>query len=183
MWQYNSNSNYLAHYGVLGMKWGQHRLARNNPTVKALRKQKKADNKNYIKKTNEMTRLRFNKKKQKKADDEAYKAFNKSVASDKKYKKAYKKAYKEAGSDLHKKLGYDKKTSDRVANMSKGKAILQSSVMSSYGALKYNEAKAHGVSTGKALTKGIMSSWGDNLTMGRLSSKDGMDTFLKNKAK
>ena len=36
MWQYNYSDNYLAHYGVLGMKWG----VRKNKTKGGLRKRK-----------------------------------------------------------------------------------------------------------------------------------------------
>lgn len=68
----------------------------------------------------------------------------------------------------HRRLGGDA-TYDRVKSASTGKLVVQSMLMGTYGALKYNEARSVGGSRGKAAVKGIMYNFGNQATSGLLS--------------
>lgn len=73
-----------------------------------------------------------------------------------KTKKAQKyKAKSEQIKSYHQKMG-GKKTYERVAKTSTGKAIAQSILMGTYGSLKYNEARAKGQKRGKAAVNGLL---------------------------
>ena len=63
----------------------------------------------------------------------------------------------------------DKATVKRVENMSVGKVAAQSFVFGTYGALKYNQARAKDKSRGRAAVNGILGYMGNNLTIGGLS--------------
>lgn len=62
-----------------------------------------------------------------------------------------------------------KQTVKRVENMSVGKALVQSFVFGTYGALKYNQARAKDKSRCRAAVNGILGYMGNNLTIGGLS--------------
>lgn len=105
---------------------------------------------------------------------------DKEKASEKKYKTAYNKAKADAVSKLEAK-GYDKKTAARVANMSAGEAVLQTMLFgSSYGALKYNQSKAYGASTGKAIITGLANTAVNSYTAGIKSLID--RSIIKNQS-
>lgn len=59
-----------------------------------------------------------------------------------------------------------KKTYDRVKKMSTGKALAQSYVFGTYGAMKYNQARAKGVSRGKAAVNGLLYDIANHATAG-----------------
>ncbi len=61
------------------------------------------------------------------------------------------------------------KTVDRVSNMSAGKAFLQSSLMTTYGALKYNQFRTSGDSRVKSYIKAELYSLGNRMTGSVLS--------------
>lgn len=61
------------------------------------------------------------------------------------------------------------KTYDRVKNTSTGKLYVQSMLMGTYGALKYNEARSRGVSRGKAAVNGLLYNAGNVATSGLMS--------------
>ena len=62
----------------------------------------------------------------------------------------------------------NRRTYDYIKKQSALKLFGESTVIGTYGALKYNEARAAGASTGKALVKGIVSGTLNNLTYGGL---------------
>ena len=171
----------LKHYGVVGMKWGIRRAARK--ATADVRKARKAANREYQKAAEKAGHTWFNKDKRAAADQKAADAMNRSIKADKAYKAAYKKAKAQAAKDMYEKKGYDKATVERVDKMSAGKAIGQSMLMGSYGALKYNEAKGKGASTGRAVAKALLMNRVDANTFRIASTLDGIDTRRTNKKK
>lgn len=114
--------NYLSHYGVLGMKWGQRRVRKLNE--KAAQTRDKAKAKEYSAKA---------KKIETKHRDRGGKAYN-----------------------------YTK-------NQSTLQAVGKSLVLGTYGALKYNEARAKGEARGQAFVNSLGTSTLNGLTMGGAS--------------
>jgi hypothetical protein len=162
--------NELNHYGVLGMKWGVRR-ARRKQAKAAYRKSTDEAFKKYEREINSIEK---NYKRGQKMSDRDY---AREEAADRKYQAAARKAkdtYKKAKTDrsndaaIANKLysQQSKAANKRVAQMSTGEALLQSYLMGSYGALKYNEAKGRGTSTGKAVVEGVLKNWGNNLLGG-----------------
>lgn len=137
MWVYNY-PDYLAHYGVLGMKWGVHRAQK--ASEKAATYKAKA---NSYTGSNSATRSKLLAKSTKYAD--------KAARITAKHKAYAGKAY-----------NYTK-------NQSTGKAFVKSYLLGTYGALKYNEARARGASRGKAALEGILYNYGNLFTGGALS--------------
>lgn len=111
--EHYNDIDYIYHYGVLGMKWGQRRARIN--TSKATSARKKGD----------IVKAKKYSQKAKKIE-----AKHRSRAGDKAY--------------------------NRVKATSTGKLILQTTVMGTYGTLKYHQAKSKNNSTGKAAVKGIL---------------------------
>lgn len=64
----------------------------------------------------------------------------------------------------------DRRTYDYVKKQSALKLAGESMIMGTYGALKYNEARSAGASTGKSLIKGIVSGTLNNMTFGGLGA-------------
>ena len=114
----------------------------------------------------------------------SYKAMKEELKIAKRmYKDSYKMAKEQAARDLYEKKGYDKTTVERISKMSAGKAVGQSILMGSYGALKYNESKGKGESTGRAAVKSILMNGVNVSTLGLASTIDGIDTRRTNKKK
>lgn len=130
----------LKHYGVIGMKWGQHRARRN------------AEKAEKYKKLSKQSASEGNKTASKQQAAKAMK---------------YSKRSKEITSK-HQALG-GKKTFDRVKNQSTGKTIAQSMLMGSYGALKYNQARAQDVNRGMSAVSGFLYAIGNGLSYRSLS--------------
>lgn len=122
----SSYSDALAHYGVLGMKWGVHRARKNQQ--KAAKARAKGNTE----------------------------AANKYAAKAKKIEQKHV-------------ARTDRKTYNRVKNTSAAKLYGESLVLGTYGALKYNQARASGVSRGKSIIDGLAMGIADDLTGGLLS--------------
>lgn len=177
----NQNTE-LYHYGVLGMKWGVRRARRNIA--------KEAYNKRTDKAYKEYERTIADiEKSYKRGQNLSKKDQARELAAEKKYADATAKAkadYKKAKTDRSKDVSianrlYSKQSKEankRVVNMSMGKAMTESFLMGSYGALKYSEAKARGQSTGKAAVEGILYNSANMATGGILST----GKYLENRA-
>lgn len=122
---FNSYGDALAHYGVLGMKWGVHRARKNQQ--KAAKARAKGNTE----------------------------AANKYAAKAKKIEQKHVSRT-------------DRKTYNRVKNTSAAKLYGESLVLGTYGALKYNQARANGVSRGKSVIEGLGMAVADSLTGGLL---------------
>lgn len=164
------HQNELNHYGVLGMKWGIRR-ARRKQAKAAYRKSTDKAFKDYEREIHSIEK-NYKRGQNLSAKDQAREdaADRKYQAAARKAKETYKKAKTDRSNDaaIANKL-YSKQSkaaNKRVAKMSTGEALLQSYLMGSYGALKYNEAKGRGASTGKAVVEGVLNNFGNNLLSG-----------------
>lgn len=176
------NDNELMHYGVLGMKWGVRKAAKRYPSVRTAKKQARKDNRDYSRAFDQYSRTWVGKNRRTAATNNVIRTAEKSAASDKAYKKAYKSAKNSASKKIYKE-GYDKGAAGRVSKMSTGKAVVQAALLGSYGALKYNEYKAKGVSTGKSVTKAILNNWANNVTFGAIGREENLRRYLNEKSR
>ena len=172
----------LYHYGVLGMKWGIRRARKKEAKKNYRRATAKAFNE-YEKSINDIE------KPYKKFQNLSKKDVAREAAAERKYayaearaKAEYKRAKRDKYNDANiaNKL-YSKQSKEAnkmVAEMSTGKALVQSYLLTSYGALKYNEAKAKGYSTGKAAVESVLYVYGNMATAGLLS----LGKYLENRA-
>lgn len=92
----------------------------------------------------------------------------------------------------HERLAGGKKTMNRVNKQSMGKTLAQTAVFGTYGALKYNQARAKHASRGKAAVQATLYNAGNKLTGGvlgvveprlRKSGKSGARTMPKTSQK
>ena len=162
----------LKHYGVLGMKWGVRRARR----ADAKQAYKKAKNKAFSKYERSINEIE---KPYKKGQNLSGKDMARETAAEKRYndevakaKAEYKQAKKNKANDaaiLKSKYGSTTTAAaKRMAQMSTGKAIGQSMLLGSYGALRYNELRSSGVSKGKAAAQAIVNNAVDQYTFGAL---------------
>lgn len=68
----------------------------------------------------------------------------------------------------HERLAGGKKVLNRVTKQSLGKTLAQSYVFGTYGALKYNQARAKNAGRGKAALKATLYNMGNKFTSGAL---------------
>jgi hypothetical protein len=126
----------LKHYGVLGMKWGISRSKEVRGVKKAYKNQKRD--------------IRYNRA----HEYDKYETKNKQV--DSQYKKDLAAAKEKAADRLFR--DGDSARNHRIANMNLGKALLQSFLMGSYGAKKYNTYRSKDQGRLKSGVKGWL--WG-----------------------
>ena len=145
----------LYHYGVLGMKWGQHRVRRNEEKAKLSRQS--------AKEWDEMARYAKQRGETSKAEKYKRNAYEDRADSTKYANKARQIKTK------HEKLAGGKAAYDYTKKQSTGKALVKSYLFGTYGAMKYNEARSKGVARGRAAVDGMVYGFGNNLTSGVLS--------------
>ena len=144
----------LYHVGVLGMKWGQHKVRKLNDKIKT----EKKIGKDSMAEDREIAAYR---------NKDATKAVARSKQiMDKNVSKLEVKRGK-IQSKLDKRAS--KETQETIKKMQTGDAIVQSYLLGSYGSMVYNSASLKGVSTGQKLVKAVSNNWANNLTFGILS--------------
>lgn len=147
-------TNELYRYGVLGMKWGQHRAKKNVSKAKTARES--------AKEWDEIARNATARGK-----TEAATKYKRYAAQDRADAKKYDSKAKQIEQKHRQRAG--SKTYDRVKNTSTGKLVAQSMIMSTYGAMKYHQAKAErNTSTGRAFVEAQIYGTADRFTGGIL---------------
>lgn len=145
----------LMHYGVLGMKWGQRRARKNYEKAKVARESAK-----------EWDQIARHKKS--KGNAKAAATYKRNAEHDRldaqKYEAKAKRIEK-----YHTKMAGGKKAYNYTKNQSTGKAIAKSMLLGTYGAHKYNQARAAGDSRLKAGVKGTAYGTINNLSAGGYS--------------
>lgn len=159
------HDNYIRHYGVLGMKWGVRRSEKAlEKAAQHRRNAKDYDSKQSLAKLSDKQRAKMTKNR------------NKELAlakkEEQKAKDIEKKHRARAGDAAY----------ERVKSTSTAKLVGQTWLTGgTYGALKYNQARAEGASRGKAWVKGFVSNVANNVTMGALSVVEPRRTASKRK--
>lgn len=152
-----NQDNYLAHYGVLGMKWGVHRAKKNAQKATKARSEarresaaagqfKRMGNDRLSTAARNRSLSRANKQR---AKAERYEARARQITQ---------KHKNRAGEAAY----------NRVKNTSTLKLVGQSFIFGTYGTLKYQQAKARHAGTGQAIVDGLLYHTGDYLTGGIL---------------
>lgn len=154
--------NYLVHYGVLGMKWGQRRsrkAAADASTYSEASKKYKQYSRDFSTKASNSSGL-------KKA---AYTFSSKKYARKSKTANSYSKYSSKMSKKIENRnieLAGGKKVYDRVAKQSTPKLVGKSMIIGTYGTLNYERARAKGYSRGRSYLAGLASETLNSLTGG-----------------
>lgn len=185
-------SDYLIHHGTKGMRWGIRRYQNKDGSLTAEGRQRyKVDSvSSTILRTlangevGQRLAVSRNKgyrrdlKDIKKDYKEQKKALNKHDANYKKNAAALKQQYKKNKTEARIATAdaiYGKQSHDlnrKIQTQSHGKTLAKTLLLGSYGALHYDEAKARGVSTGKAVAAGLIATYANAATLGYMGMAD-----------
>lgn len=131
---FEDGSEALAHYGVLGMRWG----VRHDDKYKAQKQGIKSQIKAKVK-SGQLTRSQAKAQKKSQLD----------------------KAKIETANRLY--SGNSKAANKRIQTRSTAKTLGMSALLGSYGALEYDRSRGEGQGRGKAAVKGVLMNAGDNM--------------------
>ena len=143
--------DYMYHYGVIGMKWGQHRAAKYRSLATGAKDgvQDSTWQSNYYKKQGKT---------------KAANRYAKYAAKDKAKAKKYAAKAKKIES-YHKRMA-GSKAYEYTKNQGIIKTTIKSNILGGYGAMKYNQVRAKGASRGKAFLNSAPHILADTLTGG-----------------
>ncbi len=145
--------NYLAHYGVIGMKWGVRRARKLG--AKSAKTSERA--KRFKEEAGRSTSAKKQKKLYKKSEELSAKSKKQKIRSDKKL-------------SYHTKRGGGKKAVAKVERESWLKTGAKSFIMGTYGALNYNKMRStKGYGRVASAGAAFASNWANNLTGGLVS--------------
>ena len=191
-------SNELKHYGVLGMRWGTRRSKEVKATKKAWKKEKRRlndedmrDFHNALGEYNKVSadrRAAIKNAKRNRGDVKAVKKeWNAKLDDiDNRYDRAVERnaqRYKDAKANFKKQKTLAREAAanrlygdgeaarnKRIVNQSLGKSLVQTFLMGSYGAKKYNQYRAEGSGRVASATKGVLWNAANQATLGRVST-------------
>lgn len=142
----------LAHYGVLGMKWGVRRARKLEDKIARNRSTGKKD----IEEWKEIGKYRGYSKER----------IQKNIDASKRITQRKEAKYQSKIDKIRKKESNFGGAAARIKKMSTGKALASSMLMGTYGSLKYQQARASGAKRGEAYLSTIGPKFMDNITMG-----------------
>lgn len=148
--------DYLVHYGVLGMKWGQRRARRYANKAKNA----KASAKEWDQIASYQSK--------KGASSKKIDSYKKYATSDRSKAEKY-AAKSKAIEQYHTDHAGGKKTYDRVKNQSTAKLYGKSIVFGTYGTLNYERARAEGYGKGRSFLAGASAATLNDITGGARS--------------
>lgn len=190
----HGDPDFLAHYGVLGMKWGVRRYQNEDGSLTSAGREHYRTDKTSSKVlralTNSMTgqrmAVRMNKgyrtekaeikaeRDRQKADIKANTQGEERKAKLKELKSDYKQTLNEAKMNTAKSIfsGQSDETNRRIQTEGMAKTLFKNVLMGGYGALNYERVRAQGAGRFKSVVMGVLSQSANNLTSGIVGVAD-----------